>query len=202
MIRASEESNALDVRASPLADIASRGFLRSSEHHNDVLVLRATGDSDRPLHSNLTSAVSTAYHPSSDTEAIITELISLSRPIIPPDAEVLDKTVSPLTAPNSVPPQTLRPVFPGPTTQSVKPQLDTVLNETNLEGFLAPLDVTEPTATRRSSRILNKQSASQELPSPSLENPTTTQLSYENEQMTCAPPSQTGTTPKFVSGCL
>ena len=32
LIRASEESNALDVRASPLADIASREFLRSSEH--------------------------------------------------------------------------------------------------------------------------------------------------------------------------
>ena len=153
--------------------------------------MKATGHSDRTLHSNMTSAVSTAYHPSSDTEAIITELISLSRPIIPPDAEVLDKTVSPLTAPNSVPPQTLRPVFPGPTTQSVKPQLDTVLNETNLEGFLAPLDVTEPTATRRSSRILNKQSASQELPSPSLENPTTTQLSFENEQISNALPSQT-----------
>ncbi len=61
----------------------------------------------------------------------------------------------------------------------------------NLEGSLAPLDVTEPTAIRRSSRILNKQSASQELPSPSLENPTTTQLSVENEQISYAPPSQT-----------
>jgi hypothetical protein len=191
LIRASEESHALDVRASPLADIASRGILRSSEHQNNVLVMKATGYSEPTPHSNMASAVLTAYHPSSDHEEINTELISLSRPIIPPDAEVLDKTVSPLTAPNSVPPQTLRPVFPGPTTQSVKPQLDTVLYTPNLGGYLAPLDVTEPTATRRSSRILNKQSASQELPSPSLENPTTTQLSIENEQISNAPPSQT-----------
>ncbi len=47
LIRASEE-NALDVRASPLADIASRGILRSSEHQNNVLVMKQRGIPNEP----------------------------------------------------------------------------------------------------------------------------------------------------------
>jgi hypothetical protein len=86
--------------------------------------------------------------------------------------EVSGKAVSPLTAPRSVPTQSLHPLFPGPTTPFVGPQTDIFELYNPNCGFLAPLEATEPNALRRSSRLLrNTQSASQEVTTHEMENP-------------------------------
>jgi len=122
-------------------------------------------------------ALLNAYCPSF-AQTVDIELESDGRPIASV-LEVSGTAVSPLTAPRSVPNQSLHSLFPGPTTPFVGPQTDIFdLYNPNCE-FLAPLEAIEPSGDplRRSTRLLrNTPSASQEVTTHEMEKPSEPKL--------------------------
>jgi len=179
LIRASEENVSLDVTASPPSETADRGNLCPLSNSPNDMTIGATGEPMEPSQmvwvnnpDLMNPALLNAYcHSIAQTVNI--ELESEGRPFASV-LEVSGTAVSPLTAPRSVPTQALHPLFPGPTTPFVGPQTDIFELYNPNCGFLAPLEATEPSGNslRRSTRLLrNTQSASQEVTTHGMENP-------------------------------